>query len=571
MNKKIKPQAQAARSLKARMETILNDALEQGHRLIEAHSSKTDQIIGEVGLEEQEAASKTEYPGMIAPASLKLAVESQRMSNGAVVVSIDEYTNEQAEQNNEFIQDARIARACSVDCLHEQQRKILEQLMGPEALGIVQSDVSLYDPKLCHPFVAGICPHDLFTNTKMDLGPCPKNHSAKLKSEYNDLLKKAETEKDDKQVRILNTFKANYEQVIYHFIEECNRRISAAQRRLEKTPEENNRTTALMREVGEIEGAYQAAMAEVEQLGSQGKVEESMVQLTKAEALKAEKQEKERELTNLTETAGASGHQKLRVCEICGAYLSVLDSDRRLADHFGGKMHLGYHQLRELMDEWRSRGPLQTAPLPAVGTKNSSINGHGPNGTAPVAAPAVAFRPIPPEKRLKHHSRGDRDRERERDRGSERDRDGDRRDSSRRYETGSAAVPTGPSSGSGGGDRDRDRERERDRDRERERERERDRDRERERERERASGGGRSSRDEHTSSSSRDDHSRRSERDSSTRTSSSRKEDEERREERRSRSTRYDDDRRSSTRRTHDDGGADDRSADKDKRRRVEA
>lgn len=37
--------------------------------------------------------------------------------------------------------------------------------MGPEALGIVQHDISLYDPKLCHPFVAGICPHDLFTNT----------------------------------------------------------------------------------------------------------------------------------------------------------------------------------------------------------------------------------------------------------------------------------------------------------------------------------------------------------------------------------------------------------------------
>lgn len=63
-----------------------------------------------------------------------------------------------------------------------------------------------------------------------------------------------------------------------------------------------------------------------------------MTQLTKAEALKTEKLEKERELQQLIETAGASGHQKLRVCDICGAYLSVLDSDRRLADHFGGKV-----------------------------------------------------------------------------------------------------------------------------------------------------------------------------------------------------------------------------------------
>ncbi|KAI7734353.1 hypothetical protein M8C21_004377, partial [Ambrosia artemisiifolia] len=39
--------------------------------------------------------------------------------------------------------------------------------------------------------------------------------------------------------------------------------------------------------------------------------------------------------------------QKLRVCDICGAFLSVYDSDRRLADHFGGKLHLGYMQIRE--------------------------------------------------------------------------------------------------------------------------------------------------------------------------------------------------------------------------------
>lgn len=55
--------------------------------------------------------------------------------------------------------------------VQEQQRKLLEQLMGPEALGIVQHNISLYDPKLCHPFVAGICPHDLFTNTVSSPAP----------------------------------------------------------------------------------------------------------------------------------------------------------------------------------------------------------------------------------------------------------------------------------------------------------------------------------------------------------------------------------------------------------------
>lgn len=38
-----------------------------------------------------------------------------------------------------------------------------------------------------------------------------------------------------------------YEQNVLSFVDECDRRIRAAHKRLEKTPEENNRTTALVR------------------------------------------------------------------------------------------------------------------------------------------------------------------------------------------------------------------------------------------------------------------------------------------------------------------------------------
>jgi hypothetical protein len=130
-----------------------------------------------------------------------------------------------------------------------------------------------------------------------------------------------------------------------------------------------------MREIAEIELAIQGGTEKIETLGAwllhispcvdvanaiiageQGKVDESMREMAAIEALKSEKSEKEvcvsihtlilcvnfslsqRELQQLTDTSGASGHQKLRVCDVCGAYLSVLDSDRRLADHFGGKV-----------------------------------------------------------------------------------------------------------------------------------------------------------------------------------------------------------------------------------------
>lgn len=180
---------------------------------------------------------------------------------------------------------------------------------------------------------------------KMDLGQCPKLHSKRLKDEYDAAVAEArkaarsgETKDLKVSIKELENMQREYERNIMMFVEECDRRIRAAQRRLEKTPEENNKTTNLMREIGEIESAYSGAMQAVEQLGESGQIDESMAELAKAEALKAEKQDKERELQLLTENSGASGHQKLRVCEICGAYLSILDSDKRLADHFGGKV-----------------------------------------------------------------------------------------------------------------------------------------------------------------------------------------------------------------------------------------
>ena len=49
--------------------------------------------------------------------------------------------------------------------------------------------------------------------------------------------------------------------------------------------------------------------------------------------------------------ASSYQQQKLRVCEICSAYLGIHDNDRRLADHFGGKLHLGFIKIREKLDE----------------------------------------------------------------------------------------------------------------------------------------------------------------------------------------------------------------------------
>ena len=47
--------------------------------------------------------------------------------------------------------------------------------------------------------------------------------------------------------------------------------------------------------------------------------------------------------------------KQLRVCDVCSAYLGVHDSDQRLIDHFGGKLHLGFVEIREKLSELEVR------------------------------------------------------------------------------------------------------------------------------------------------------------------------------------------------------------------------
>lgn len=97
------------------------------------------------------------------------------------------------------------------------------------------AQLSLTDPKVCRSFLVGTCPHDLFTNTKQDLGQCPKVHSEPLKSEY-------EASPDKSKLG----FEYDYMRDMQKYIDECNRRIDAAQRRLEKTPDEIRQTNDLV-------------------------------------------------------------------------------------------------------------------------------------------------------------------------------------------------------------------------------------------------------------------------------------------------------------------------------------
>lgn len=116
-----------------------------------------------------------------------------------------------------------------------------------------------------------------------------------------------------------------------------------------------------MKQIADLEENIRVGLQEVQCLAKGGAVNMALTDFFKIRQFHATKADRERDLKALADTGGPSGHQKLQVCDVCGAYLSRLDNDRRLADHFYGKMHLGYAQMRKTYDalakEWKGKLP----------------------------------------------------------------------------------------------------------------------------------------------------------------------------------------------------------------------
>lgn len=135
------------------------------------------------------------------------------------------------------------------------------------------------------------------------------------------------------------------------FIADCDRRTEAAKRRLAETQEElSAEVQTKANAVHELAEEIGKKLAKAEALGEAGQVEESMQLMGEIEELRAKKARAEHEYRSSI-PASSYQQQKLRVCEVCSAYLGIHDNDVRLADHFGGKLHLGFLSIREKLTE----------------------------------------------------------------------------------------------------------------------------------------------------------------------------------------------------------------------------
>ncbi|XP_057827795.1 uncharacterized protein LOC131039063 isoform X2 [Cryptomeria japonica] len=232
-------------------------------------------------------------------------------------------------------------------------RKQLDALMGANRNGdVTEVKRKYYDRDVCRLFLAGLCPHDLFQLTKMDLGACSKIHSLQLRKEYEDAKAKGK-----------DNYDREMEDVLERHIGECERKITRAIRRLED--DDAKAATAISvsevtksTEVEDFTKQIKQKLKEAEYLDLEGRSDDKIRIMEVVEELRAKRADKQlgaREVhADNSKTPAVDVRitdQKLRVCDICGAFLSIYDSDRRLADHFGGKLHLGYMQIRQKLDD----------------------------------------------------------------------------------------------------------------------------------------------------------------------------------------------------------------------------
>ncbi|XP_070370573.1 putative RNA-binding protein Luc7-like 2 isoform X2 [Equus asinus] len=178
------------------------------------------------------------------------------------------------------------------------------------------------------------------TTRRMDLGECLKVHDLALRADYEIASKEQDF-----------FFELDAMDHLQSFIADCDRRTEVAKKRLAETQEEISAEVAAKAErVHELNEEIGKLLAKVEQLGAEGNVEESQKVMDEVEKARAKKREAEEVYRN-SMPASSFQQQKLRVCEVCSAYLGLHDNDRRLADHFGGKLHLGFIEIREKLEE----------------------------------------------------------------------------------------------------------------------------------------------------------------------------------------------------------------------------
>lgn len=224
------------------------------------------------------------------------------------------------------------------------------------------------------------CPHDLFVNTRADLGVCPRIHDEEAKRLYEEARPSVRKRHfEDEFLRFSN-----------HMLNEVDRKITKGKQRLMLMNKGDNPPVYVSKyqeQLNNMNARIKKLIGEAEEAGNRGDVDQAQGLMTLCDQLKEEKDALVQQhdsggpaaavVAGGQEQAGVaaaavvspekvaekttswqdftSTEKQMEVCEVCGAFLIVGDAQQRLEDHLTGKQHMGYSRLRKAVDEMHEK------------------------------------------------------------------------------------------------------------------------------------------------------------------------------------------------------------------------
>ncbi|XP_059475250.1 luc7-like protein 3 [Neocloeon triangulifer] len=234
---------------------------------------------------------------------------------------------------------ASLAAAALLDELMGRNRNIL-----PDD---VQNKISWDDPDICKLHLVKLCPHELFVNTRADLGPCPKIHDDEMRKEYAKQSTYRKQQYEDEFIRFCQGM-----------LNEVERKIAKGKVRLAlsgrsaeaiEAPENEKAETE---EIRELTDKINGLVEEAEKSGIMGNVDEAQECMRQCDEIREQREQLRRQNGySWTNELAQAQEKQMEVCETCGAFLIVGDAQQRIDDHLQGKQHMGYARLKEAVDE----------------------------------------------------------------------------------------------------------------------------------------------------------------------------------------------------------------------------
>ena len=228
----------------------------------------------------------------------------------------------------------------------DQFRSILDELMGKDRDLPGKEKLKLQkhfdSSEVCKFYLLDFCPHDLFPNTKSDLGPCKRRHDQYFRQQFN---------KDSNR----EGYQIKYEEMLMDFLEELiaevDNKMKKSLERIEAPLPETEKPKDVMDHIRMIDLKIQELIEAAEKFGEVGRIDDSEMVMKQIDRLKEQKNE----LNMFSEHPLMLKEKQMKVCEVCGAMQSMQDNEKRLQTHIEGKLHTGYAKIREYLEMLRRR------------------------------------------------------------------------------------------------------------------------------------------------------------------------------------------------------------------------